>query len=316
MSGLADRLAGLDPVALQAFFTDSDAVAITRLVHDCPDPELATLVADDAVRAEAVLAILRRFPEFADPERLAAITGDVCFDLVRAKGPHERHLVRFASGVVTLLADVAEPDVTIVADVVDFARMVTGQRNAALLYLADELAIAGDEMLALAVGTVFRVPGSDKPAVDPSALDPVDVATAVAHTSRQHMREVMANGFRPIVLGEVFRRFPEFLLPAKAAKVTLAVGFRIGGRSDGEVDRYLVHIADGGCRIEPDPPDGVGRDATITLDGVDFLRLVTGQLNPVKGVLTGTLKVKGDRGKALALNAAMDPPKPRPRGAP
>ena len=208
---------------------------------------------------------------------------------------------------MTLLADDAPPDVTIGAHTVDFVRMATGQRNAALLYLADELAIDGDEMLALAVGSVFRVPGSDAPAVDPSALDPVDVATAVARTSKQHMREVMARGFRPIVLGEVFRRFPEFLVPAKADKVTLSVGFRIGGRADGEVDRYLVQIADGGCRILSDPDDDVRRDATITLDGVDFLRLVTGQLNPVKGVLTGTLKVKGDRTKALALNAVMEP---------
>lgn len=46
---------------------------------------------------------------------------------------------------------------------------------------------------------------------------------------------------------------------------------------------------------------------------MSFLKLVTGQLNPVKGVLTGALKVKGDRAKALALNAVMDPPRPRPR---
>ena len=38
-------------------------------------------------------------------------------------------------------------------------------------------------MLALAVGSVFTVPGSGQAAVDPSALDPVDVATAVATTS-------------------------------------------------------------------------------------------------------------------------------------
>ena len=191
-------------------------------------------------------------------------------------------------------------------------RLVTGQRNAALLYLSDRLSIDGDEMLALAVGTVFRVPGTDRPAVDPSALDPVDVATAVAQTSATHMREVMANGFRGIVLGEVFRRFPEFLVPAKAERTRISVGFRIGGRADGEVDRYLVHVADGSCRVETDPVEGSPRDATITVDGLNFLKLVTGQLNPVKGVLTGTLKVKGDKAKALALNAVMDPPRPRP----
>ena len=89
------------------------------------------------------------------------------------------------------------------------------------------------------------------------------------------------------------------------------MGFRIGGRKDGDVDRYVVHVADGACTIETSPPEGQQRDATITVEGTDFLRLALGQLHPVRGVLTGALKVKGDRAKALALNAVMVPPQPR-----
>ena len=122
------------------------------------------------------------------------------------------------------------------------------------------------------------------------------------------MRAVMEGGFRPIVLAEVFRRFPDFIDAEKAGELKLSVGFRIGGRADGEVDRYVVHVADGVCTIETSPPEGQRRDATITVEGADFLRLATGQLHPVRGVLTGALKVKGDRAKALALNAVMVPP--------
>jgi len=312
MPGLADRVGGLSRAELQAFFSDTPAVDITRLIHDTSDAELGAVVADDQIRPAAVLAILSRFIEFADPGRLAQIDGVVCFDLARTGRPNECHTVRFFSGSVGFVPDETARDVTIGAGILDFVRLVTGQRNAPLLYLADELEIDGDEMLALAVGTVFPVPGTEAVAVDPSALDPVDVATAVARTSRKHMREVMAHGFRDIVLGEVFRRFPDFLIPEKAAELSFSVGFRIGGRDDGEVDRYVVHVDKGSCRIETDPAEGSRRDATISVDGVDFLKLVTGQLNPVKGVLTGTLKVKGDRAKALALNAVMDPPKPPP----
>ncbi|MEP6816208.1 MAG: SCP2 sterol-binding domain-containing protein [Marmoricola sp.] len=102
-------------------------------------------------------------------------------------------------------------------------------------------------------------------------------------------------------------------MPERAHRLRLSVGYRIGGRRGGEVDRYVVHMDQGSCRIEAEPEVGSRRDATISVDGVDFLKLVTGQLNPVKGVLTGALKVKGDRAKALALNALMDPPKPRAR---
>ena len=125
------------------------------------------------------------------------------------------------------------------------------------------------------------------------------------------MRSVMEGGFRPIVLEEVFRRFPDFIDSGKAADLQLSVGFRIGGRKDGEVDRYCVHIKDSVCTIETSPPEGQQRDATITVEGHDFLRLATGQLHPVRGVLTGALKVKGDRSKALALNAVMVPPQAR-----
>ena len=82
----------------------------------------------------------------------------VRFELARSKKDIERHTARFAHGAVTLDAE-ADPDVTIAADIVDFVRLVTGQSNAALLYLGGHLRIEGEEMLALAVGTVFTVPG-------------------------------------------------------------------------------------------------------------------------------------------------------------
>lgn len=305
-----EDLAAMPREEVRAFFRDRDVVEITAVIRDASDEGLRRLVEADHVRDEAVVAILDRFPEFADTARLAQLTGVVRFRLARGRKRHEIHTARFDRGRVTLDAN-AEPEVTIGADIVDFIRLVTGESNAALLYLGGELDIAGDAMLALAVGTVFTVPGTDAVAVDPTTLDPVDVATAVATTSGKHMRAVMEGGFRPIVLEEVFRRFPDFIDTGKAAELALCVGFRIGGRTDGEHDRYTVHVRDGVCTIETEPPEGQRRDATITLDGADFLRLATGQLHPVRGVLTGALKVRGDRAKALALNAVMVPPQPR-----
>ena len=310
MPDVTERFAAMDADEGRAFFRGSDVLEITELIRSADDEELRALIDLDEFRAEGVVAILDRFPEFADSERLAAITGVVRFELARSRKAKERHTARFESGAVTLDPD-AEPDVTVAADIIDFVRLVTGQSNAALLYLGGAMRIEGNEMLALAVGSVFTVPGSDRSAVDPSALDPVDVATAVATTSAKHMRSVMEGGFRSIVLEEVFRRFPDFIDAEKARELKLCVGFRIGGRTDDEVDRYTVRVADGVCSIETEPPEGQQRDATITVDGADFLRLATGQLHPVRGVLTGALKVKGDRAKALALNAVMVPPQPR-----
>ena len=307
---MIDRFAAMSADELNRYFCTTDVLEITEVIRSTDDADLRRLIELEHFRAAGVVAILDRFAEFADAERLGEIRGVVRFELTRSKKDAERHTVRFANGAVAI-DSAAQPDVVIAADIVDFVRLVTGESNAALLYLGARLGIEGQEMLALAVGTVFTVPGSDRKAVDPTALDPVDVATAVATTSAKHMRSVMEGGFRPIVLEEVFRRFPEFIDVDKASDLRLCVGFRIGGRRDGEVDRYAVHIADGACRIETSPPEGQRRDATITIEGADFLRLATGQLHPVRGVLTGAMKVKGDRAKALALNAVMVPPRPR-----
>ena len=310
MSAVHERLTAMSAEAANAYFHDTDVLEITSMIRAASDEELGRLIELDHVREAAVDAILGRFEEFSDSARLASVEGVVRFELARRKKPAECHTARFAGGSVVLEPG-AEPDVTVEAGILDFVRLVTGESNAALLYLGGRLVISGEEMLALAVGTVFTVPGSEGAAVDPTKLDPVDVATAVASTSAKQMRSVMAGGFRAVVLEEVFRRFPDFIDSARSADLELCIGFRIGGSKDGEVDRYTVHVERGVCTVETDPPEGQRRDATLVLDGVDFLRLVTGQLHPVRGVLTGALKVRGDRAKALALNAVMRPPQPR-----
>ena len=49
----------------------------------------------------------------------------------------------------------------------------------------------------------------------------------------------------------------------------------------------------------------------MTCEGHDYLRLATGHLNPVTGVLKGQLKVKGDKAKALQLSTVINIPRAR-----
>ena len=142
MSAVTERFAALSAAETHEFFRASDVVEITELIRSANDDELRRLIDLDHFRAEGVVAILDRFAEFADAQRLVEITGVVRFELARSKKDVERHTARFDGGTVTLDED-AVPDVTIAADIVDFVRLVTGQSNAALLYLGAELAIDG-----------------------------------------------------------------------------------------------------------------------------------------------------------------------------
>ncbi|MFC4784829.1 SCP2 sterol-binding domain-containing protein [Nocardioides sp. MAHUQ-72] len=295
-----------------AFFAEVDPESLVAAVRATPDDDLLALLAREEVRTAAVLGILGRLHEYAVTERLAELRGVVRFDLERRGTLLERHGLAFDGGSMTLLEDpsAGDTDVVLRTSLLRFVRIVSGERNAGLEFLGGKLDIDGDALLALAVGGIFRVPGTGAVAVDPTALDPVDVATVLGGVRHDHLRKVMASGFRPIVLGEIFRRLPDYLNPRKAARADLTVGFRLLGNPTGEIERYVVRVTGGAATVTAGD-EGEQRDATVTCEGHDYLRLATGHLNPVTGVLKGQLKVKGDKAKALQLSSVIDIPQPR-----
>lgn len=302
-----------DPAEAARFFAEVEPERLVAAVASTGDDDLLELLARDDIRPVAVEGILVRLHEYAIPERLAAMNGVVRFDLERRGKLLERESLAFRDGGITLLPDGGDgtpPDVVLRTSLLRFVRLVSGELNAGLAYLSGKLDIEGDADLALAVGGIFRVPGSGSVAVDPRLLDPVDVATALGEVKGDHLRKVMRSGFRPVVLGEIFRRLPDFVSPERSHGVRLCVGFRLAGNPAGEVERYVVEVADGVATVTEGDAGG-DRDATVSCEGHDFLKLVTGHLNPVAGVLRGQLKVKGDKTKALKLASVMDIPTAR-----
>ena len=297
----------------RAFLTDVDPVALVGAIRSTGDDDLAALFGRAEVRGVAVSVLVNRLDEFAVLDRLHLVHGVVRFDVEQDGAVVESRAVAFTGGTVAEVPVESPADVAIRTGILCFVRLVSGERNAGLEYLAGTLAIDGDADLALAVGGMFRVPGSDGVAVDPTLLDPVDVATALKGVSARHLRTVMASGFRPVVLGEIFRRLPDFVDAERAGGDRLCVGFRLLGHPSGEIERYVVTIADGVASVAAgdEGDEGGERDATITCEGHDFLRLATGHLGAVGGVLRGQLKVRGDKAKALRLSSLIDFPQAR-----
>lgn len=292
------------------FFAESDAEALVAAIRETSDAELRRLVTREEIRVPAVQGVLSRLHEYADEARLATTTGTVRIDLTRDDARLGHHLLRLTPTRIEVEVDVdprTPADVVLATTVVGFIRLVSGQGNAALDFLAGRLDVEGDAGLALGVGGLFTIPGTDAFAVDPTALDPVEVARALAGVPTKHLQKVMADGFRPVVLDEIFRRLPDFVNPRRAARSDLVVGFRLTGGPGPEPDRYVVTVDHGACKVEPGDVGG-HRDATITCEGYDFLRLATGHLSAVAGVLRGQLKVKGDKAKALQLASVLDIP--------
>ena len=196
-----DVLHGATSEEATGFFADTDAEALVEALRRTGDEELRALVGRDEIRLPAVRGVLSRLHEYADPDRLAALSGTVRIDLTRDDARLGHHLLRIGSGTITVDTDVpasAASDVVLGTTVVGFVRLVSGQGNAALDFLAGRLHVEGDAALALAVGGLFTIPGTDEVAVDPTALDPVDVARALTGVPVEHLREVAkAHGATP-----------------------------------------------------------------------------------------------------------------------
>ncbi len=303
MSELRTWLDGIPEDKLDEHFAGVDAAEIARMLGEAPDAELRELIADESIRSAALSAGFGRFADFAVPEQLEAMEGIVRFVVRRDRGVDETYDAHFGNNTVEVKpAGANEPDVTISTDALTFLRLLSGTASAALLVLAGTIKVSGDEELALQTGGVFRVPGQEGVAVDPTALDAVQVAGVIAKAKDSHLQDVMRGGFRGVVLGEIFRRFPEYLDQRSADKLKLAACFKIGGGPNGD-DRYLVEIDRGACTVTP---EGEGkRSVTIALGGAEFLKLATGNLNPTIAFMKGKLKVKGDLASALALSGAV-----------
>ena len=301
-----------------AFFAGVDPERLVEAVRGASDEEMLELIGRDEIRSAAVEGILSRLHEYAIEERLAAVEGTVRFDLERRGVLLERCSLAFEQGNLKFVPDPSEHDpvdVVLRTSILRLVRLVSGERNAGLEYLSGKLDIDGDSDLALAVGGIFRVPGTGQVAVDPTALDPSDVAAALAGVKNDHLRKVMASGFREVVLGEIFRRLPDFVNARKARGADLMIGFRLLGNPTGEIERYAVRVRDGVATVSRAEPSGSGdsdeaggRDATVTCEAFEFLKLATGHLSAITGVLRGQLKVKGDKAKALQLSSIIDIP--------
>ena len=130
------------------------------------------------------------------------------------------------------------------------------------------------------------------PDIDIGSVDATELARNVATTPDEQLAEGMRSPLRGQILDEIFGRMAAHFRPENAQGVDAVIHFVIGGRADGGEDRYEVKIANGTCTVSEEP--GEAPRMTLKLDGVDFLKLVTGNANGPELFMSGRLKVEGD----------------------
>ncbi|MZG04376.1 SCP2 sterol-binding domain-containing protein [Streptomyces sp. SID5614] len=145
----------------------------------------------------------------------------------------------------------------------------------------------------------------DLSALDFAAVAPEEFARIVKGLSAKQLAEVMRGELRTRILGEVFGRMRQQFRPDAAGDLTALIRWKITGESDAV---YETAIADGSCRVTAGRSDDEPR-TTLVMADAEFLKLVSGNGNPVTMFMTRKLKVAGDVGLASGLTRYFDIPK-------
>ena len=127
-------------------------------------------------------------------------------------------------------------------------------------------------------------------AADASSVDPEEFARSVGQTPDDQLREGIEGPLRDQIIAEIFRRMEGHFRPGSAEDAV--IHWTVTGRADGGEDRWEVMIRDGRCTTSPEPKSEAR--VTLKLDGVSFLKLVTGNANGPMLFMSGKLKIDGD----------------------
>jgi putative sterol carrier protein len=93
---------------------------------------------------------------------------------------------------------------------------------------------------------------------------------------------------------ELFESMPQAFDPEKAPGINAVVQISLSG--DQAAD-YHVSIADGKCQVNEGEHESP--TATLRMDSEDYMKLISGKLNPMMAFSQGKIKISGDMGLLL-----------------
>ncbi len=139
-----------------------------------------------------------------------------------------------------------------------------------------------------------------------AAVGPAEFARVVKSTPDSTIAEVMAGADRSKILAEVFNRMPTLFRADRAGATRAVIHWNITGGPSG-ADTYETVIEDGACTVTNQP----AREPklSMTMDPVTFLKVVSGDGNPMMMFMTGKIKAKGDLGLAAQVAKLFDIPR-------
>jgi putative sterol carrier protein len=129
-------------------------------------------------------------------------------------------------------------------------------------------------------------------AFDPSQIEPAAFARSLRDTPDEQLREGLRSEYREMVLDGVFDVIARQIDQQKAGDTDAVIHWKVGGRADGGHDLYELKVRGGRGEVSKEATEPAR--LTLSLDALDFLKLVTGNESGPKLFMVGRLRLEGD----------------------
>ena len=142
--------------------------------------------------------------------------------------------------------------------------------------------------------------------LDFGAISPQEFALLIKGLSARDIAEAFQGELRLRALREIFARMEQMLRPQAAGSLRALIRWRVEGAETTTV--FETAIADGRCVASEGASEAEPR-VTLAMADAEFLRLVSGNGNPVTMFVLRKIKISGDVGMAAGLTRLFDIPR-------
>ncbi|MEU6763433.1 SCP2 sterol-binding domain-containing protein [Streptomyces sp. NPDC046853] len=145
--------------------------------------------------------------------------------------------------------------------------------------------------------------------LDFASVTPEEFAKIVKGLSGKEITEIAQDAeLRARVLREVFGRMGRQFKPEAAGTLKALIRWKVTGTDETVETVYETDISEGTCTVREGRSDAEPR-VTLVMADAEFLKLVSGNANPVTMFMMRKLKVAGDVALAAGLTRYFDIPK-------
>jgi putative sterol carrier protein len=114
----------------------------------------------------------------------------------------------------------------------------------------------------------------------------------VQNAPPERLEQLMRSPARKPALDGIFWQMPKQVNPDVAKDMTTTIRWRITGRPDDGVDVYQLEVDKG--EVKTVKGESGEPKLTVTMDAVEFLKLASGNLDPMQAYFKGRIELSGD----------------------